>query len=214
MLIILRLATSPFFVLTSIVILTFLIISFTSFVRAFYGCHFVGQLNLLCNSIPNHVDAIPIVQSLKYSITTNHYEIEVVLNFEWFDIRFTNNHVGVTTVFGSLGFDVSKGFRYRKSTGKNSQWPLNIKVFLSWLTSSFGKGLGPIDLATSGLNSDLLKLIIRFVVSWENTNRSSCIDGHDCPWITNINNIDYIINYHNNRGTRSWALWAYILARH
>ena len=84
------------------------VISLTSFVRAFTATHLEGDVDLFSYSVPNGVDAVSVVQPLKDSVATNHDEVEVILDFEAFDVRIAHNHVWITTEAWPLCFNVSK----------------------------------------------------------------------------------------------------------
>ena len=89
----------------------------------------------------------------------------MVLHLEALDIRFADDDVGVATKLWSLGFNVSEGLGYAKSTREDSQWALHVQVLLSGHGSSFGESLGSVDLASCSLDSDLLKFIVWLVIS-------------------------------------------------
>lgn len=205
----------PFVVLRVWIIIGsfFRFVSLTSFV-SFTGSHLIWDRNLFSNPVPNSINAVPIVKSLKDSVTTYHNEIKVVLNFKAFDVWITNNDIWVTTITRSLCFNISKSFGNRESSWENSQWTLDVEIFLSWGCSCFGKGLSPVNLSSSSLDSDLFQLIIRLVISWENSDLSSCINGHHSSWVSHIDNVNHFIDYHDHVRTRSWPLWANILPCH
>jgi len=205
----------PFVVLRVWIIIGsfFRFVSLTSFV-SFTGSHLIWDRNLFSNPIPNSINAVSVVKSLKDSITTYHNEIKVVLNFKAFDVWITNNYIWVTTITRSLCFDISKGFGNRKSSWENSQWTLDVEIFLSRGCSCFGKGLSPVNLSSSSLDSNLFQLIIRLVISWENSDLCSCINRHHSSWVSHIDNVNHFIDYHDHVRTRSWPLWAHILPSH
>lgn len=120
---------------------------------------------MFSNSIPDHVDAVSVVEPFKYSITADHDEIEVILYFKALDIWIANNDVGVSSISWSFGLNVTECLGYRESTWEYSQGPLNVKILLTWVGSCFRKGLSSIYFATSGLDSDLFKFIVGFVIS-------------------------------------------------
>ena len=115
--------------------------------------------------IPDFIYAVSIIESFKDSIATNHYEVEVVLDFESGDIRFANDHIGVATVLWALRFYVSEGLGYAQSARKYSQWSLNIEILLTCMRRSLGKSLSSIDLASSCLDTDFLEFVVRLVIS-------------------------------------------------
>lgn len=126
--------------------------------------HFVRYVNLLCYSIPNFINTIPIVESFEYSITSYHDVIEVVLNLKTYDVWLTNYHIRVSTILRTLCLYISKRFGYTKPAWKNSQWSLDIQVFFVWVLSSFGECLSSINLSTCCLDSNFLQFIVRFVI--------------------------------------------------
>lgn len=132
----------------------FALVSFSSFVCCGWVTHLMLKINLFRNFVPDDVNAITVVESLKYPIATYHYKVEIVLDFETFDVWLANDDVWIATIFWSFSLNVSKSLRYTKSSRKNSQRPLDIKVFFSWMSCSFSKGLSAINFATSCLNSD------------------------------------------------------------
>lgn len=125
----------------------------------------MGNGNLLCYSIPNSINAVSIIKSLKDAITANHYEVKVVLDLEALDIWVTDDHVWVSSVARPLGFDVSKSFGDRKTARKDSQRALDVQVLFTWGSSSLCESLGSVNFTTSCLDSDFLKLIIWLVIS-------------------------------------------------
>ena len=127
--------------------------------------HFVRNVDLLCYLIPDFIYAVSVIESFKDSITTNHDEVEVVLDFESGDIRFTNNHIGVATVLWALCFYVSEGLGYAQSARKYSQWSLDVQILFSWMCCSLGKSLSSINLASSCLDTDFFEFIVRLVIS-------------------------------------------------
>ena len=131
------------------------VVSFSSFMITYTSTHFVRYVDLFCYPVPDFINTIPVIQSFEYSIATNHYVIEVVLNLETHNIWLTNNNIWVSAIFRTLGFYISEGFRYAQTAWKDSQGSLNIQVFFVWVLSSFCKCLSSIYLSTSCLDSYL-----------------------------------------------------------
>jgi len=127
--------------------------------------HLVLCVNLLRDALPDGVDAIAVVESLEDAVATDHDEVEVFLHLEALDIGVTHNYIRVSTVFGSLGFDVAEGLRYGEAAGENAEGTLHVQILLSWVGCSLGKCLCSINLSASSLNSDFLHLIIGLVIS-------------------------------------------------
>ena len=153
----------------------FAFVSLAALMAPFSDAHFVRQVNLLCDSLPDHIDAVSVVEPLKNTVAADHDKIEVVLYFEALDIWIANNDVGVSSISWSFGFNVSECFGYRKSAWEYSQRPLNVQILFTWVRSCFRESLCSIDLATSGLDSDLLEFVVGLVVSGENTDLGSRI---------------------------------------
>jgi len=64
--------------------------------------------NLLVDTVPNRIDALLVVQTLKDTVASNHEEVKVVLKFETPDFRVANDNVLVSTVLLLFSFDVSE----------------------------------------------------------------------------------------------------------
>ena len=152
----------------------FTFIAFPTLV-SFSLSHFILNLNLIRYLIPYCVDAVTVAKSLEDAITTNHYEIEIVLNFETLNIWIAHYYVWIATIARAFGFDITKCLGDRESSREDPQWSLYIKILLAWVCCCFCKCLGSIYLTTSGLNSNLLEFIIWFVISSQHTNLSTCI---------------------------------------
>lgn len=130
---------------------------------------------LILNTVPDGVDALLVVQTLKDAITADHEEIEVVFQFEHFDLRLAHNDVLISTVLSTLSFDVSEGAGNREPAGKHSQRTLYIKIFFIWSRCSLRKCLGSVDLTTSRLDSYPLLLVVGLVVARQHGDVGSCI---------------------------------------
>jgi hypothetical protein len=70
--------------------------------------HLVRDGDLFSNSIPNCIDAVSVVKTLKNTVTADHDEVKVVLDFKTLDIWITDNDVWITAIAWSLCFNVSK----------------------------------------------------------------------------------------------------------
>lgn len=176
--------------------------------------HSVGDADLFGDAVPDHVDAVSVVEAFEDAVAANHDEVEVVLHFEALDVWLAHDHVRVSSVSGSLGFDVSESLRHRQSPWKYSQRPLHIEVFLSWCGGGLGKCLGPVNLAPCCLDSDLLQFVIRLVVSGQNSNLGSSVDGHDGPRVAHIDHVNHLVDHHHHVRTRSRPLRTHILTTH
>ena len=172
MLIVLAATTSRgIFVFTILVILGivlnstfFALIAFATFI-SFALAHFVLDLYLVCYLFPYSVNAVSVGEPLEDAVTANHNVVIVVLDLETFDVWVADNHIWVSTIARTLCLDISKCLRDRESSWEDSKWPLNVKIFLTWMSSCFCKCLSSINFATSCLDSDLLKLIVWLVIT-------------------------------------------------
>ena len=188
-------------------------VPFTSFV-CFSGSHLVWYCDLLGNPIPDGINTVPIVQSLKDTIATYHDEIKVVLNFEALNVWIADNNIWISTIARSFGFDVSECFGNRESSWEYSQGSLHIEVFLTWAGCCFSKSLGSVNLSSRCLDSYLFKFVVRLMISWEDSDLCSCINGHHSSWVSNIDDVYHVINDHDNICTGPRSLRSDILASH
>lgn len=91
---------------------------------------------------------------------------------------------------------------------------MDVHIFLSWTSGSFGKRLSPVNLATCSLNPDLLQLVVRLMISAKNSNLVSGINTHHGPGVSHVDDVDHFVDNHDNISTRPRALRAHILAVH
>ena len=66
------------------------------------------------------MDYIFIVQLVKDTVTSDKDEVIVVADLEGGDVGLCYDYLGVSFIFGHLGFDVAEGTRDRESTRKDS----------------------------------------------------------------------------------------------
>lgn len=192
----------------------FALISLAALMASFSDAHFVRQVDLLGDSLPDHIDAVSVVEPLKNTVTADHDKIEVVLYFEALDIWIANNDVGVSSISWSFGFDVSERLGHRESTREYSQRPLNVEILLTRVRSCFGEGLSSIYLAPGGLDSDLLKFVVGLVVSGENTDLGSSVYRHDGPRVADVDDVYHVVNDHDDVGARPGSLGTHVLSGH
>ena len=168
---------------------------------SFSGSHLVGYGDLLRDPLPHCIDTLSVAQSFKDSIATNHYKVKVVLYLEALDIWVAHNNVGVATVSWALSLNVSEGLRNRETARENSQWSLDVEILLARVSCSLSEGLRSVDLSTGCLDSDLLELIVRLVVTREHTDLGASVDRHHSSGVSHIDDINHIVNDHNDIGT-------------
>lgn len=65
--------------------------------------------NLLVNSVPNGVNNVSVVKSLKDTIAADHEKVEVIFQFETANFWVANDDIWITSILLSLGLDVSEG---------------------------------------------------------------------------------------------------------
>lgn len=169
---------------------------------------------LFCDAVPHSFDSLLVVHSLKDAITSNEEEIKVWLQFETLNLRLAYNYIHVSTIFRTFCFDITESSGYWKTAREYSQWSLNIQVFLVWGSGSLSKRLRPINLATCGLDSNALLLIVGLVISRAYCNLGASIEWHDTPTIAHIYNISHVVNNHYHCGTWSRSLWSHLLTWH
>ena len=121
-------------------------------------------MDLLSDAIPDFIDAVSVGKALEDAITPDHYKVEVVLDFEGFYVRLADYNVRISAVLGSLCFNIPERLGHAEPARKDSQWPLNIHVFLTRSTS-FSESLRSVNLTSSCLNPDFLEFVLRLVVS-------------------------------------------------
>jgi hypothetical protein len=63
---------------------------------------------LFVNSFPDGFDTLFVIKPFKDTITSNHEEIEVWLQFENSDFRIAHDNVRVSSVPDTFGLDVAK----------------------------------------------------------------------------------------------------------
>ena len=141
-------------------------ISFASFV-SFSLSHFSLNLDLISNLVPDTVNTITIGQSFENAVTTDHYVVEIVLDFKTLNIWVAHYNVGVAAVARTLGFNISEGLRHREPSWEYSQWTLDVQIFVAWVRGCFRKCLSSIYLSSGGLDPNLFEFVIRFVISSE-----------------------------------------------
>ena len=176
--------------------------------------HFILDLYLVSYLLPYRVYTVTICESFKYTITSNHDEIKVVLDLESFDIWVTDDYIWVSTISGAFGLDITEGLWDRESAWEDPQWSLNVQVLLTRVCCRFGESLSPVDFATCGLDPDLLEFVIWLMVTWKNTNLGASIDRHHRSWITNVDYVYHIVDNHYNCCTWPRSLWSHILTCH
>ena len=133
---------------------------------------------MLVNAIPDSVDALLVVKTLKDTITADHEKVEVILQFETANLWVTDDNVRITSILLSLSLDVTESARHRETAREHAQRALHIKIFLIWGGCSLGKCLSSVDFSSGGLDSNSLLLIVRLVVSGENSDLRARVNGH------------------------------------
>lgn len=76
------------------------------------------------------------------------------------------------------------------------------------------EGLSPIDLAASRLDADLFELVVRLMVTGQYADLVARIYGHDCARVSNIDDVDHLVDNHNDGGAGAGTLRANVLAGH
>ena len=190
------------------------VFSFASFVGSFSTAHFQRKVNLFSDSVPDGVNAIPVVKSFEYSVATDHYEIKIILDFEAFNVWVAHDDIRITTEARTLCFNITESFRYWQTTWENTERTLNIKILLTRPLCCFCKCLSSVYFSSSCLNPDFFKFVIWLMVTRQHSNLRASINGHDCPGVTDIDDVDHIVNDHDNSGTRSRSLWIDCLSGH
>lgn len=189
-------------------------ISLASFVRAFTAAHLVRNVDLLRDAVPDGVDAVTIAESLENAITTYHDEVEVVLHLEAFDVRLANDDVRVATVPRPLSFNVTKCLRHGEATREDAQRTLHVQVLLARMSGSFRECLRAIDLASGRLYSYFLQFIVGLVVTTQHANLLSSIDRHDGSRVTDIDDVDHLVDDHDDGCARARPLRTNRLSGH
>ena len=64
---------------------------------------------MLVNSVPNGVNNVSVVKSLKDTIAADHEKVEVIFQFETANFWVTNDDIWITSILLPLGLDVSEG---------------------------------------------------------------------------------------------------------
>lgn len=88
---------------------------------------------------------------------------------------------------------------------------MNIQVLFPWTACSLGKGLSSVDLSSCCLDSNLLLLVVRLVVSGQNSDLSTGVDGHDSPRVSDVDDVDHVVDDHDHVGAGSGSLRTHIL---
>lgn len=65
-------------------------------------------VDLFFDPVPDSIDALFVVKSLKDAVTANHEEVKVILQLEYFDFWLADNDILIPTILGAFGLDVSK----------------------------------------------------------------------------------------------------------
>lgn len=65
----------------------------------------------------------------------------------------------------------------------------------------FSESLSAVNLTSSGLNSDFFLFIVGFVISAQNSDGGSSVNGHDASTVSNVDDIGDVIDNHHHGGT-------------
>jgi hypothetical protein len=68
---------------------------------------------LFFDTIPYGIDCLLVIQPFEDTVAANEEEVKVWFQFETLYFRLTDYDVRVSSIFGTLSFDVSESSRYR-----------------------------------------------------------------------------------------------------
>lgn len=85
----------------------FALISLATFIGISLS-HFILNLDLISNLIPYSIDAISVRQPFEDAVTADHDIIKVILDFEAFNIRVTDNNIWISAIARALGLNVAE----------------------------------------------------------------------------------------------------------
>jgi hypothetical protein len=77
---------------------------------------------LVVDCEPGAVDAVAICQLVKDAIAAEQNEVMFGLDLKRLDVRDSDDHAGISSVFHQLCLDVAKGSGHRETAGQHSVW--------------------------------------------------------------------------------------------
>ena len=154
---------------------------------------------------PSTIHTLSIWQFIENSVAPKKNEVMGILKFECLDVGNRNHHVWIPSILLVLGLDVAKRPWDRKSPWQHPMRTHHVRTLDPDAAKrrNFSHGFGLVDFASVLLDSHLLKVVVRTVVSRKRINLVSSLGTHDCAWIADVCDIDHIINYQASDGTRT-----------
>lgn len=147
---------------------------------------------LAYHTLPNSVHYILIFKFVKNTVAAQRYKIvSVLIQFEFTNIRISNNNFWITKQGRNLCFNISKRSANTESARENSVWT---QYYLSLSTLSNHWGI-LIDLSTTFQNSVNFYWVSWFVIIWKCDYLFTSLRRENSPTVTRIANITNIIDY-------------------
>ena len=161
---------------------------------------------MLCDSVPDGIDAVTISEPLEDAVATDHDEVEVVLYFEALDVGLAHYNVRIAAVAWPLRLDVAERLRHREAPREDAQRALHVKILLARMSGCLGESLRAIDLTARCLDSNLFQLVIRLVITAEHANLLATVDRHDGSRVSDVDDVDHLVDNHDDGSARARAL--------
>ena len=85
------------------------VVSLAALVGSFAAAHFEREVDLFSYSVPNGVNAVPVVEALEDAVAADHDEVKIVLNLEALDVGVANDDVWIASESWPFRLDVAEG---------------------------------------------------------------------------------------------------------